>query len=166
MLTNDSKHSVWHRCLEPMKKMIRGDDYTPYHTIIIEGFHYFLTIVNDCTRFTWVYLLCAKSDVGVFLPDFFLFSINSIWSPKQIYSLWQCTWISSFWILSYTWSCVFLFMCWNTTTKLCSGTKTLTHYQCCSCLIFSIQITFGLLDWLHYHCCIPHKSNSISSSFK
>ena len=35
------------------------------------GYRYFITIVDDCTRFTWVYLLKQKSDVAVAIPQFF-----------------------------------------------------------------------------------------------
>ena len=38
---------------------------------VMFGYRYFLTIVDDCTRFTWVYLLKQKSDVVVAIPQFF-----------------------------------------------------------------------------------------------
>ena len=32
---------------------------------------YFLTLVDDCTRFTWVFLLKCKSDVNIIISKFF-----------------------------------------------------------------------------------------------
>ena len=50
-----------HLSSEPFN-LIHLDIWGPFHTMFIEGFQYFLTIVDDYTRFTWVYFLCAKSD--------------------------------------------------------------------------------------------------------
>lgn len=38
--------------------------------------HYFLTIVDDYSRFTWVFLLQSKREVGVVLKDFFSMICN------------------------------------------------------------------------------------------
>ena len=35
------------------------------------GYRYFLTIVDDCSRFTWVYMLHTKDDVQSIIPQFF-----------------------------------------------------------------------------------------------
>ena len=35
------------------------------------GYTYFLTIVDDATHFTWVFMLKQKSDVKQIIPDFF-----------------------------------------------------------------------------------------------
>ena len=51
--------------------MIHCDIWGPYHTLTPEGYKYFLTIVDDCTQFTWVYFLRAKSDVCAVFPKFF-----------------------------------------------------------------------------------------------
>ena len=45
-----------------------GDLFTLVHQLVID---FFLTIVDDCTRAIWVYLLHAKSDVLTVFPDFF-----------------------------------------------------------------------------------------------
>ena len=37
----------------------------------IFGYRYFLTIVGDCTQFTWVYFLKQESDVVVAIIQFF-----------------------------------------------------------------------------------------------
>ena len=38
-------------------QLIHIDVWGPFHTITTEGYHYFFTIIDDCTRFTWVYFL-------------------------------------------------------------------------------------------------------------
>ena len=51
--------------------LIHYDIWGPFQTIAVEGFRYFLTIVDDCSRYTWVYLLQNKSDVKQVVPRFF-----------------------------------------------------------------------------------------------
>lgn len=51
--------------------LIHYDVWGPYHVPTYGGKQYFFTIVDDCTRFTWTYLLHAKSEVTVFLVNFF-----------------------------------------------------------------------------------------------
>lgn len=51
--------------------LIHIDIWGPFHIQTLSGHKYFLTIVDDCTRATWVYLLHAKSDATKVLPDFF-----------------------------------------------------------------------------------------------
>ena len=41
--------------------LIHLDIWGPFHEPTNEGYKYFLTIVDDCTRATWVYLLKNKS---------------------------------------------------------------------------------------------------------
>lgn len=50
--------------------LIHLDVWGPFSVDSIEGFRYFLTLVDDCTRFTWVYMLKQKSDVSVVFPAF------------------------------------------------------------------------------------------------
>ncbi|KAL6315342.1 hypothetical protein AAG906_000446 [Vitis piasezkii] len=45
-------------------------DLTP---AIVEGYKFFLTIVDDYSRVTWVYMLKNKSEVQKYIPDFFAF---------------------------------------------------------------------------------------------
>ena len=51
--------------------LIHCDIWGPFHIPTHDGFRYFLTIVDDCTRNTWVHLLRAKSDVKTIFPQFF-----------------------------------------------------------------------------------------------
>ena len=44
--------------------LVHCDIWGPYHAASYSGHRYFLTLVDDCTRFTWLYLLKHKSDVS------------------------------------------------------------------------------------------------------
>lgn len=47
------------------------DIWGPFLTVTVENFKYLLTIVDDHTRFTWVYMLRSKSDVSAVFPAFY-----------------------------------------------------------------------------------------------
>ncbi|KAL5576052.1 hypothetical protein UlMin_017751 [Ulmus minor] len=52
--------------------LLHCDIWDPYQTISYTSHHYLiLTLVDDCTRFTWVYLLKNKSDAISVIPKFF-----------------------------------------------------------------------------------------------
>ena len=44
--------------------------------LMLKRIKYFLTIVDDKSRFTWIYLLHAKSDVQRIIPQFFAMILN------------------------------------------------------------------------------------------
>lgn len=50
--------------------LIHLDVWGPFKRESIEGYKYFLTIVDDHTRVTWIYMLRNKSDVSKFFPIF------------------------------------------------------------------------------------------------
>ena len=50
--------------------LIHCDIWCPYVVPTIAGHKYFLTIVNDCTRSTWVYLMKSKSKTRPLLQSF------------------------------------------------------------------------------------------------
>ena len=50
--------------------LIHMDVWGPFSVESVEGYRYFLTIVDDCTRVTWIYLLRNKSAVSSKFPDF------------------------------------------------------------------------------------------------
>ena len=52
-------------------ELIHCDIWGPYHELSHSSHCYFLTIVDDCTRFTWVYMLKHKSYVSIAIPRFF-----------------------------------------------------------------------------------------------
>ena len=56
--------------------LIHVDVWGPFHTITVDVFKYFLTIVDDKSRFTWIYLLHAKSDVQRIIPQFYAMILN------------------------------------------------------------------------------------------
>ena len=50
--------------------LLHCDLWGPFATNTVDGFRFFLTIVDDFTRCTWVYLLKHKSETQVYLPQF------------------------------------------------------------------------------------------------
>lgn len=50
--------------------LVHIDIWGHFISITVEGYRYFLTIVDDHSRFTWVYLLKNKSVVTTVFPDF------------------------------------------------------------------------------------------------
>ena len=52
-------------------ELIHCDIWGPYYTSAPHGHQYFVTIVDDYTRFKWVFLLEQKSDVITVIPRFF-----------------------------------------------------------------------------------------------
>ena len=51
--------------------IVHIDIWGPFNVSTLVGHRYFLTIVDDCTRATWVYLLCAKAYVLTVFPESF-----------------------------------------------------------------------------------------------
>ena len=50
--------------------LLHIDIWGPYHIPTVEGYRYFLTLVDDCTRTTWIYLMRSKSDTRPLLTSF------------------------------------------------------------------------------------------------
>ncbi|XP_075098851.1 uncharacterized protein LOC142175761 [Nicotiana tabacum] len=53
--------------------LLHLDIWGPYNTATINGNRYFLTVVDDYSRMTWIFLLKLKSDVCVVLHDFLMY---------------------------------------------------------------------------------------------
>ena len=53
--------------------LIHCDVWGPYHVPTYNGKKFFLTIVDDHTRFTWTYLLSSKSEATNHVINFFAF---------------------------------------------------------------------------------------------
>ena len=51
--------------------LIHCDTWGPYRVSTCNGHKYFLTIVDDHTRTTWVYLMKSKSDASKIIPAFY-----------------------------------------------------------------------------------------------
>lgn len=49
------------------------DMWGPYKTTTFDGNKYILTIVDDYTKMTWIFLLKLKSDVCVALQQFLMY---------------------------------------------------------------------------------------------
>ena len=47
------------------------DIWGPYHVPTVEGYKFFLTLVDDCTRTTWIYLMKSKSETRPLLISLF-----------------------------------------------------------------------------------------------
>ena len=56
--------------------LINSDIWSPISIPSIHDHKYFLTIVNDYTRHTWIYLIKAKSETRPLLYNFVIFSKN------------------------------------------------------------------------------------------
>lgn len=50
--------------------LLHLDIWGPFHVPTIDGFKYFLTIVDDCTHVSWIYLLKDKGSVATVFPSF------------------------------------------------------------------------------------------------
>ena len=53
--------------------LVHCDLWGPFSIPTVEGYKYFLTIVDDFSRCTWIYLLKSKSETQVLLPQFYVF---------------------------------------------------------------------------------------------
>ena len=52
-------------------QLVHCDIWGPFHVPTIEGFRYFLTLVDNCSHGTWVYLFKTRSDAQDVVPKFF-----------------------------------------------------------------------------------------------
>ena len=51
--------------------IVHCDIWGPYIVPTVDGHKYFFTIVDECTRSTWVYLMKSKSDTRSILQSFY-----------------------------------------------------------------------------------------------
>ena len=51
--------------------LVHADIWGPYSTPTLSGSKYFLTLVDDCSRCTWVYLMKHKSDASLLIQSLF-----------------------------------------------------------------------------------------------
>ena len=52
--------------------LIHCDLWGPFSTLTIDGYKYFLTIVDDFSRCTWIYLMKTKSELRFYCHNFML----------------------------------------------------------------------------------------------
>lgn len=60
---------------------IHMDVWGPYNTLTYDGIRFFLTLVDDYTRWTWIFLMRVKSDVIELLRNFIMM-VNTQFSKK------------------------------------------------------------------------------------
>ena len=53
--------------------LVHCDLWGPFSIPTVEGYKYFLTIVDDFSRCTWIYLLKPKAETQLLLPQFYVF---------------------------------------------------------------------------------------------
>ena len=53
-------------------QLLHIDVWGPFNTPTYDGHKFFVTIVDDCTRLLWLFLIRMKSDVCVVLKNFFI----------------------------------------------------------------------------------------------
>ena len=104
--------------------LVHVDIWGPYSIPTHDGFKYFLSIVDDATRCTWIYLLRAKSDARLHLISFhkmvqtqFKANIKSIRSDARL--------------LLQLWYYPLEKLCLHSTTEFCCGKETPTSLICC-----------------------------------
>ncbi|XP_070049741.1 uncharacterized protein [Nicotiana tomentosiformis] len=51
-------------------ELVHGDIRGPYRVSTHDGHRFFLTLVDDCSRMVWIFLLRLKSDVSIVMKDF------------------------------------------------------------------------------------------------
>lgn len=68
-------HSTHHLSTHPFD-LIHVDIWGPYKHTAIDGSSYFLTLVENHSRCTWIYLLSSKTQVPLILKSFFAYVQN------------------------------------------------------------------------------------------
>lgn len=62
-------------------KLVHLDIWGPYKTHSLQGFKYFLTIVDDCTRSTWTIMLIDKASTFTVVQNF-IFMVQNQFNAK------------------------------------------------------------------------------------
>ena len=112
-----------HLSISPFN-LIHLDIWCPFLVESIDGFKYFLTIVDDCIRVTWIYMLKNKSDVITVFPILVKYVLTQYQSViKAICSdnapeLAFTQLIKDHGII-YQFSCAYTPLLWNTNISVC-----------------------------------------------
>lgn len=53
--------------------LVHCDIWGPYQSFTNIGHRYFATIVDDKSRYTWIYMLKQKSDIQLIIPKFYAY---------------------------------------------------------------------------------------------
>ena len=65
--------------------LVHADIWGPYSTPSLNGSKYFLTLVDDHSRCTWVYLLKHKFDTSTLIPSFFHMILTQFKVPIKVF---------------------------------------------------------------------------------
>ena len=65
--------------------LVHADIWGPYSTPSLNGSKYFLTLVDDHSWFTWVYLLKHKFDASTLIPSFFHMILTLFNVPIKVF---------------------------------------------------------------------------------
>ena len=57
-------------------EIVHSDVWGPAPCVSVEGFKYYVTFIDECTRFCWIFPICNKSDVGATFVSFYNFVVN------------------------------------------------------------------------------------------
>ncbi|XP_012857659.1 PREDICTED: uncharacterized protein LOC105976934 [Erythranthe guttata] len=68
-----------------MFDLIHCDIWGPFKVPSYSGFHYFVTLVDDYSRFTWVHLLKTKSEVITVVPRFLKMVLNQFGKSIKVF---------------------------------------------------------------------------------
>jgi len=66
-------------------EIINCDIWSRYQHPSISGAYYFLTIVNDYTRFTWIFFMRHKIEAQSLIKRFFSYVLTQFESPIKIF---------------------------------------------------------------------------------
>ena len=67
--------------------LIRVDIWSPYSTPSLNGSRYFLTLVDDYSRCTWIFLMKNKSDTSLLIQSFYNLILTQFKTPIKVLRL-------------------------------------------------------------------------------
>ena len=67
--------------------LVHVDIWGPYSTLTLFGSKYFLTLVDDGSRYTWVYLIKHKSDASLLVQSFFNMILNQFKTTIKVFRI-------------------------------------------------------------------------------
>ncbi|CAL8170379.1 unnamed protein product [Prunus armeniaca] len=99
--SSDKVQSVCHHCLEgklaklpfhyPAAKsvnpleVIHSDVWGPSPTISVEGFKYYVSFVDECTRFTWIFPMFNKAEVYSIFVNFHAYLVTQFSASLKVF---------------------------------------------------------------------------------
>ncbi|KAM2656151.1 hypothetical protein EV1_011694 [Malus domestica] len=66
-------------------EVIHSDVWGPSSTVSVEGYKYYVTFVDECTRFTWIFPLINKSEVFSIFAQFYQFLKTQFSAPIKVF---------------------------------------------------------------------------------